>query len=187
MFCLSLVHHLPVSPGLLTRNCPARLRGMNGTTTDEASECCLASGGAGPGRGASRPGASLAQLLHRQKLCWHSRRGTPRAKMGQQKRAALSREEEELAVYSLNVPSEPRAPRARACTDSGGGQDNGPGPQKPLSGTRLGLHPHTMEVMVTPITLSTTHPPYTHTCWCSDWKWTPGKSQRLAQACTAGK
>ena len=53
--------------------------------TDEASECCLALGGAGPGRGASRPGASLTQLLHRQNLSWHSWQGTPHAMMGQQK------------------------------------------------------------------------------------------------------
>ena len=53
--------------------------------TDEASECCLALGGAEPGRGASHPGASLTQLLHRQNLSWHSWRGTPHATMGQQK------------------------------------------------------------------------------------------------------
>lgn len=35
-------------------------------------------------------------------LSWHSWQGTPRAKMGQRKRAALSREEEELAIYFLN-------------------------------------------------------------------------------------
>lgn len=74
---------------------------MKGTTTDEASECCLASGGAGPGRGAS----ALVPASHNaytDNLSWHSRRGTPRAKMGQRKRATLSREEEELAIYSLN-------------------------------------------------------------------------------------
>ena len=47
-------------------------------------------------------------------------------------------------------------------TDSRGGEDTGPGPQKPLSGTRLGSHPHTMEVMVTSITPSTAPTTHTH-------------------------